>query len=146
MASRDRIERVVVFPVSREEVWEALTEPEQLSVWLGAQVELDLKPGGSALFCEDDGDPMRAVVEEVDPPRRFAFRWRFPDNDPKQPSSTPRGTLVEFTLDEVPEGTQLTLVESGFSSVPQTLHVIPQPGWDKEIQGLVAYFGAYVGV
>src|SRR4051794_33882831 len=73
MPSKDRIERVVVLPANREDVWDALTQPEHLANWFGPCEELDLQPGGTALFVGDDGEPRLAVVEVVEPPRRFAF-------------------------------------------------------------------------
>ena len=39
------IERQVTLPVARQEVWEALTEPDRLRAWFGARVEWDLRPG-----------------------------------------------------------------------------------------------------
>ena len=47
----------------------------------------------------------RALVEEVEPLRRLAFRW-LPD-----PGGMPR-TRVEFALDPHPDGTLLTVVEA----------------------------------
>ena len=44
------IRREIVFPVSREELWEALTEPERLQDWFANEVEVDLRPGGAASF------------------------------------------------------------------------------------------------
>ena len=49
------IEREIVLPVTREEAWEALTEPEQLEEWFANDVELDPTPGGEGVFhWEDD--------------------------------------------------------------------------------------------
>ncbi len=147
MASTDRIERSIVLPVSREEAWDALTQPEQLAGWFASQVELDLRPGGAGRFDLDDEDIAEAVVESVEPPRRFAFRWWRTPRDSEEPS--PAGsTLVEFTLDETAEGTRLTLVESGFAILPPAyrhpLLAIRQRRWDRDIKGFAAYLDALV--
>jgi uncharacterized protein YndB with AHSA1/START domain len=69
------VTREVVLEAPVDEVWEALTDPEQLAEWFANDVELDLVPGGDGVFRWDDGAERSAVVEEVDPGRRFAFTW-----------------------------------------------------------------------
>ena len=44
------VTREVVFPAPPEEVWEALTDPEQLEEWFANDVELDTVPGGEGVF------------------------------------------------------------------------------------------------
>src|SRR5688572_14443486 len=67
------VTREVVLDAPVEEVWSALTEPERLEEWFANDVELELEPGGEGTFRWDDGEERHAVVEEVDPERRFAF-------------------------------------------------------------------------
>lgn len=99
------VRREIVFDEPREDVWRAVTEEERLEEWFANEVELDLRPGGAGVFRWDDGSERRAVVEEVDPDRRFAFRWRDEDHDDEE-------TLVELTLEDDPDGTRLVVVES----------------------------------
>lgn len=117
MREMDQIERTVILPVPPHELWEVLTQPEHLTAWFGTCWELDLRPGGAATFAGDDGQPIHAVVETVEQPRHFAFRWRFDESPAIDDVGELRGTLVEFTLDEVPEGTALRFVESGFARI-----------------------------
>jgi uncharacterized protein YndB with AHSA1/START domain len=98
------VTREVVLPVPREEIWAALTSPERLADWFAPDVELELEPGGEGVFRWPDGETRRAVVEEVDPERRFAFRWS-EDGGGEE-------TLVELELDDAPEGTRVTVTES----------------------------------
>ena len=95
------VRREVVLPASREEVWSALTEADRLSEWFANDVELDVRPGGEGVFRWGDGDERRAVVERVEPERAFEFTW-----DDGEPSH------VAFTLEDVPDGTLLTVTES----------------------------------
>jgi uncharacterized protein YndB with AHSA1/START domain len=44
------VRREVVVPLTPEEVWPALTEPERMGQWFGADVQLDLRPGGEVVF------------------------------------------------------------------------------------------------
>jgi uncharacterized protein YndB with AHSA1/START domain len=96
------ITRELVLPAPADEVWEALTDPDRLAEWFANDVELDLRTGGLGVFRWDNGEIRRAVVEEVDPPRRFGFRWTDDDADSE----------VLFELDEIPDGTRVTVRET----------------------------------
>jgi uncharacterized protein YndB with AHSA1/START domain len=102
------IQKEIVLPAPREEVWEALTDPERLEDWFANDVDLDLRPGGGASFRWANGEERHATLTDVDPERRLAFDW---DDD--------EGT-VEFTLDDDVDGTRLTVVESS-------------PGWSTAL-------------
>ena len=104
------IEREVLIEAPVEVVWRTLTEPDQMSQWFADRVDLVVEPGAHGyLEFGDQGGPV--VVEAVEPPTRFAFRWNHPrDEEPAAGNSM----LVEFTL--TPEGaerTRLRVVESG---------------------------------
>ena len=58
------------------------------------------------------------LIEKIEPMRRFAFKWHPGAADPKADYSGEPMTLVEFVLEEVPEGVLLTVTESGFDRIP----------------------------
>jgi len=93
------VTREIVFPVPPDEVWEALTDPEQLEEWFANNVELDAREGGEGVFRWDDGEERHATVVEAAPGERLVLDW---DEE---------GT-VELTLEEVEEGTRLRVRES----------------------------------
>lgn len=99
------VTREQVLPAAPAEVWEALTDPGRLEEWFANDVELDPEPGGEGVFRWEDGEIRRARVEEVEFERRFSFRW----SDEEAPHEE---THVAFTLEEVPEGTRVTVTES----------------------------------
>lgn len=121
MTFSDRIELVRVLPFSRERVWAAITEPEQLAKWFVSAVEIeDLRVGGPIRFLfEQLGNPLGIIVA-VEPLHRFAFRWpeALAGADLSVPVLETFNTMVEFTLEDVPEGTRLTFVHSGFALLP----------------------------
>jgi len=104
------IDRDILIEAPAEVVWRTITEPDQISQWFADRVELVVEPGARGyLEFGDQGGPV--VVETVEPPTRFSFRWNHPrGEDPVAGNSM----LVEFTL--TPEGaerTRLRVVESG---------------------------------
>jgi uncharacterized protein YndB with AHSA1/START domain len=94
------VTREIVFPVAPDEVWEALTDPEQLEEWFANDVELDAQEGGEGVFRWDDGEERRATVVEAAPGERLVLDW---DDDDGR---------VELTLEEIEEGTRLFVRES----------------------------------
>jgi uncharacterized protein YndB with AHSA1/START domain len=104
-----------IFRAPRPLVWSALTEPTRLAQWYGPngfQTEtevLDLRPGGEWVFAwvKADGTriPSRMVFVEIDPPARLLSEQRMP----QQGEATPEKIQRLTTLEEVAEGTLLTL-------------------------------------
>jgi uncharacterized protein YndB with AHSA1/START domain len=93
------VTREVVFPAPPDEVWEALTDPEQLEEWFANDVELDPREGGAGVFRWDNGEEKRATVVVAEPSERLVLDW---DDEGS----------VELTLEEVDEGTRLHVRES----------------------------------
>jgi uncharacterized protein YndB with AHSA1/START domain len=54
------------------------------------------------------------VVEAVEPPTRFSFRWNHPAGEEPTPTNS---LLVEFTLASEGEGTRLRVTESALGSL-----------------------------
>jgi uncharacterized protein YndB with AHSA1/START domain len=104
------IERDVLIDAPVEVVWRTITEPDQISQWFADRVELVVEPGAHGYMeFGDQGGPV--VVEIVDPPTRFSFRWNPPRAEEPVPGNS---MLVEFTLTaESDEQTRLRVVESG---------------------------------
>ena len=101
-----QVTREVVVPGEPDEVWDALTDPDRLEEWFANEVELDAEPGGEGVFRWENGEERHALVEEVEPGRRFAFRWR-----------DERGaeTVVAFGLELADGGTRVVVTETAAS-------------------------------
>ena len=146
MTLSDRIERTMVLPAPRQRVWEAITKPEQLAHWFGVVSDMDFRVGGAIHFTwKNEPCPYAGQIEVIEEPHRFAFRWpSYAVGHPKVTFATAPSTLVEITLEERAEGTLLTLVESGFASLPQPIPTEEayrdnQDGWQECLNGLRAY-------
>lgn len=127
----DRIEKQILLRAPLARVWRSLTEPAEFSAWFGAQLDTPFTPGARvrgpmtgksscASSAHASGHPfvLEFVVERVEPKRHFSFRWHPYAIDPKADLSREPSTLVEFHLEEVPEGTRLVVTESGFDALP----------------------------
>jgi uncharacterized protein YndB with AHSA1/START domain len=108
------IDREVLIEAPVEVVWRTLTEPDQITQWFADRVDLVIEPGARGyLQFGDQGGPV--VVETVDPPVRFSFRWNHPRGEEPVAGNS---MLVEFTLTaEDDERTRLRVVESGHASL-----------------------------
>lgn len=104
------IEREVLIEAPVEVVWRTVTEPDQMTRWFADRVELAIEPGAHGhMQFGDQGGPV--VVQTVERPTRFSFRWNHPRGEEPVAGNS---MLVEFTL--TPEGderTRLRVAESG---------------------------------
>ncbi|MER6669408.1 SRPBCC domain-containing protein [Amycolatopsis japonica] len=142
MGFPDRIERTVEIAHPPAKVWAALTTAEGLGTWFGNQASIDLRPGGDAEMKWDEGHKAVMRVERVEEPEIFGFTWNIyglPDDDPRR-------TYVEFTLAPNGGGTRLTVVETGFSQLPDDAHQVAfegnTNGWAAELGELIEYLDA----
>lgn len=74
-----RYERHLAHPV--ETVWKAITDPAELEQWMGARVELDLRPGGRLITYHQGDYRVEDRVLEVDPPHLLRHTY-FEDVNP----------------------------------------------------------------
>jgi uncharacterized protein YndB with AHSA1/START domain len=114
------IEREILIEAPADVVWRTITEPDQIVQWFADRVELDLRPGGAGTFVFENRATSSEVtaplvVEAVEPPQRFAFRWSHPEG---QSPVAGNSMLVEFLLTaEGNERTRLRVMESGIDRV-----------------------------
>ena len=94
----DSIEREVQIDAPVETVWAIVTEPQNITRWFAEEAEVDLRPGGDLVFRFDSGMDGKGVVEKVEPPRLFAFRWTSPEPERDMVAAQGHYTTVEFTL------------------------------------------------
>lgn len=133
------VTRTLTIEAPRHRVWEAITVPELIAEWFGDTATLELRPGGTGTFGWDDWGDFRLVVDEIDEPNSFSFRWaRDKDVDPVAGNST----LVRFTLSDHPGGTELTVVETGWEELDGDVDAAMKgnvDGWREELDELVAF-------
>ena len=108
-------------------VWAALTEPDQVAVWLMKTSVLDLRVGGAIGFDEEGmGEP--GTITELAPPSILEYSWT---TGHEPPPST-----VRFELTEADGGTLLTLIHS--RNPAGTAVLDHAAGWHTHLDWLVA--------
>jgi uncharacterized protein YndB with AHSA1/START domain len=121
--STDRIEKDIVLKAPRARVWRALTDTREFGTWFGADLKgATFTPGakveGKITSPGYEHVTLELMVERVEPERLLSWRWHPHAVDPKTDYSGEPTTLVVFELRDVPEGTHLKVVESGFDAIP----------------------------
>lgn len=130
------------FPVSRESVWKAVTDPELMRQWYFEPME-DFRPevGFETRFeVESGGRVFRHLweVTEVVPRQVLTYTWRY--------DGYPGLGATEWKLLEIPGGTKLVLTCNGIESFPQEIPEFTrascQAGWEYFLRDrLCAFLG-----
>ena len=122
MTATDRVEKTSVLKAPRSRVWRALTTADEFGSWFRARLSGTFAAGatlrGPITYPGYEHLTLEIQVERLEPERYLSFRWHPNAVDPTVDYSSEPTTLVEFTLEEVKEGTRLTIVESGFDALP----------------------------
>lgn len=113
-----------IYDAPREQVWEAMTDPQHVRRWWGGPgfsnpvCEMDVRPGGlwTHVLRFPDGHElhMKFVFLEVDPPKRLV--WEHVDLD-KMDKNVP-AARIGTTLEELGARTRWTMVAQ-FRSLAQ---------------------------
>ena len=143
--STDRIRKSFILKAPRSRVWRALTDAAEFGQWFGARLSGRFAPGqrmrGPITAPEYAHLSFEVIVERMEPERLFSWRWQpggDPDVDPAEPM-----TVVVFELEEVSEGTRLTVTESGFDRIPiarrSKAYRENDEGWRGQLENLTGY-------
>jgi uncharacterized protein YndB with AHSA1/START domain len=172
MVQSDKIKKQVTLHAPTTRVWHAIADTAEFGRWFGVKLEGEFAPGRTLTGRFDEGldqgldeasvmevqkrlglPPSRVrplqksevfcTVERIEPERYFSFRWIPYGIDAEADPKNEPTTLVEFRLEEVPEGTRLTIVESGFDRVParrrERAFRMNEAGWAGQAENLRKY-------
>ena len=124
-------------PVSRAEVFDAWTKPEQIAEWwdpTGARLvtcEIDLRLGGAFRFVNDGhGPPFTGTYAVIERPSRLVFEAM--------------GSVGTVTLETAGRGTRMS-VTIRCASKEQLEHLVKMgiaPNTDRTLDNLVRYLAA----
>jgi uncharacterized protein YndB with AHSA1/START domain len=153
----NRIIKTTVLRARLERVWHAISDAKQFGAWFGAEFDAPFVAGvrlrGRIVPTQVDPDVAKmqephagttfvVFVERLEPMRLLSFRWHPYAVDAKDYTTEPT-TLVEFELTAVPDGTQLTITESGFDDVPlerrAQAFASNEQGWEHQVTLIAKY-------
>jgi uncharacterized protein YndB with AHSA1/START domain len=145
--STDRIEKEIVLRAPRGRVWQALADAGQFGHWFGVKFNGPFAPGarvsGKITHKGYEHLPFEITIERMEPERVFSWRWHPHAVDPNVDYAAEPTTLVVFELEDVADGTLLTVVESGFDAIPlwrrpETYRSNDQ-GWAMQMKAIEQY-------
>lgn len=129
-----RQEVVININASPEQIWAALTNPQQTRLfWHGALNHSTWRPGAPWTSESDEGELfLDGEIVEADRPQRMVHTMHFLQ-DPAAAAEPP--SLVEISIDAVHGGTRLRLVNTNLG--PAALeNVTGAGGWEHILGGL----------
>ena len=143
----DRIEKKIVLKASRSRVWRALTDSKQFGEWFLVALEGAFVAGqrvtGRITHKGYEHLRFEVLVEKIEPETLFSMRWHPYAIDPAVDYSSEPMTLVEFRLKEIPEGIELSVVESGFDRIPAERRAeafrMNEGGWSQQVKNIERY-------
>jgi uncharacterized protein YndB with AHSA1/START domain len=146
----DRIEKSTALKAPVERVWRALTDHAEFGAWFRVKLDGPFLPGqmsrGRITYPGFEHLRWEAEVVAMEKPRRFAFTWHPYAVDPEVDYSEEPSTLVEFRLEPIPDGTRLTVVESGFDALPDHRRAEAlrsnEGGWAEQVENIKAHLQA----
>lgn len=145
--STDRIEKETVIRAPRTRVWRAITDSREFGNWFKAEIAEPFVAGAPARGRITHPGYEHLVfevhVERMEPESYFSFRWHPYAIDPQVDYSQEPMTLVEFHLEDGPEGTRVRVTESGFDQIPLARRAeafrMNSRGWEGQLRNVAAY-------
>ncbi|TDE91534.1 hypothetical protein EXU48_15410 [Occultella glacieicola] len=134
------VRRTIRINAPREKVWRTVTEPDLVSQWFGELVLTGTGVGAHGTIGWPDQPDVPIRVDTFEPPSMVSYRWCNEEGPPLDAVDEERSTVFTFTLEETPDGTLLTVVETGFDNTgdPAVNMASHRDGWDGELDKLVA--------
>jgi uncharacterized protein (TIGR03086 family) len=124
------IEKSVLVPLSADETFALLTEPERLRRWQAVSARVDLRAGGEFRWTVVPGNSAGGTFVEVEPGKRLVYTWGW-EGDEAQPPGT---STVTVMLEPAEGGTRVRLVHEGLTPPQEKEH---HEGWDHFLERLV---------
>ncbi|MCI0412556.1 SRPBCC domain-containing protein [bacterium] len=99
------LERKILICAKRSTVFRYFTDSKRFADWWGEGSTIEGRPGGSMKIRFPNGIQASGKILEIEPPERIVFSYGFDSGKP----IPPEGSLVTITLQELSDGTQVTL-------------------------------------
>lgn len=134
------VRRTITIAATPDAVWRAVTEPALISQWFGDAAFDGFSVGARGTLSWPDYGSALVRIEAIDEPRSVSYRWTAsPAKAGETDLDALPNTVFTFTLQPLDGATQLTVVETGFDSVPSPAEALEdhRGGWIFELDELV---------
>ena len=123
-------ETIIDIKATPEEVFRAVTDPEQIVKWFAPYARVDPRVGGEYAISWDPENEGDGVISVWDPPRHFSqYTERsvaYNCEGKAVETGTAQKIAIDYYIGAIGDGmTRLRLVQSGFG---------PEAAWDDEYQ------------
>jgi uncharacterized protein (TIGR03086 family) len=123
------VEKTALLPVSAEEAFALITEPDRLRRWQTVSARVDLRAGGGYRWTVVPGHVAAGTYREVEPGRRVVFGWGWEGSLDLGPDAS----TVTVTLEPTEGGTLVRLVHEGLAEEQAANHA---EGWEHFLDRL----------
>lgn len=142
---QDKIQREILIKATKEHIYDAIANPDQVVLWFPNTVEGSYKAGERPVLGFGEHGKNQIYIVDAIPCEYFAYRWVPGSNHFIGDVLTVPNTLVEFRIEEQADGVcKVILTESGFAALPAELadDAFKQNtrGWDFMLGRLVKFF------
>jgi uncharacterized protein (TIGR03086 family) len=124
-------DKTIHLPVSADEAFALITDPERLRRWQTVAARVDLRIGGEYRWTVTPGHHAAGTFQEIEPGKRVVFTWGWESGMDLAPGAS----TVTITLEPDAEGTSLRLVHDGLTAEQAAAHA---EGWNHYLDRLVA--------
>lgn len=119
----------VLLPVSPDEAFALITEPERLRRWQAVSAYVDLRAGGRYRWTVTPGHIAAGTFQEVVPGERIVLGWGW-DGDADLPVDA---STVTITVEPADGGSRVTLEHAGLTEQQAARHA---EGWNHFVERL----------
>ena len=119
----------VTLPVSPDEAFALVTQPDRLRRWQTVSAYVDLRAGGAYRWTVAPGQVAVGTFREVDPGKRVVFGFGWEGNDDLKPDAS----IVTVTVEPDGDGSKVTLVHEGLDEQQLASHA---EGWNHYLERL----------
>jgi len=116
-------EKSVLVPLSPDETFALLTEPERLRRWQAITARVELRAGGEYRWTIVPGHTAAGTITEIEPGKRIVYTWGWEGTEDLPPGAS----TVTITLEPAEGGTNVRLVHSGLTAEQAASHL---EGWN----------------
>ncbi len=114
--------KTATLPVSPDEAFALITQPERLRRWQTVSAYVDLRAGGDFRWTITPGHVAAGTYREVEPGKRVVFGWGWEGSDDLPPDAS----TVTLVVEPAEGGSKITLTHDGLNEEQAKMHA---EGW-----------------